>query len=128
MNNEIVLIAEHAATIIEPQAWTSTTWTIRADRKVIINIRYNMNDAKERDIETTIAQDVFDEIFDTLELAKREDRKIFVFDGEEWSFKQYQAGTQIYRRRAAAIDGLMEFEKLSEVLYRVIKRARPAGE
>ncbi len=128
MNNEIVLFAEHTATTIAPGAWTSTTWTIRNNRKVIINIRYNMNDAKERDLETTIAQDVFDDIFNTLELAKREDRKIFVLDSDEWAFKQYQNGTQIYRRNSAAINGLMEFENLQESLEKIVKRARPAGE
>ena len=108
MNNEITLIAEHSATIIAPKAWTSTTWTIRSNRKVIINIRYNQNDTKERDVETTISQDVYDEIFDTLELAKRDDRKIFVLDAAEWSFKQYQNGNQCYRRNSAAIDGVRE--------------------
>ena len=127
-DSNIALIVEHSSNFIEPGSWTSTTWTIRENRKVIINIRYNMNDAKERDIETTIAQDIYDDIFNTLELAKREDRKIFVLDGDEWSFKQYLAGSQIYRRNRAAINGLMEFEKLQEILERIIKRARPAGE
>lgn len=126
--NDIVLIAEHSATAIEPGAWLNTTWTIYSDRRVIINIRHNMNDAKDRDLQTVIAEDVYDEIFNTLELAKREDRKVFVFDSTEWAFKQYINGNQIYRRIGAAIDGLMEFEKLEAILYQVIKRAKPAGE
>ena len=126
--NDIVLIAEHSATAIEPGAWLNTTWTIYSDRRVIINIRHNMNDAKDRDLQTVIAEDVYDEIFSTLELAKREDRKVFVFDSAEWAFKQYVNGNQIYRRIGAAIDGLIEFEKLEALLYQVIKRAKPAGE
>ena len=126
--NDIVLIAEHSATAIEPGAWLNTTWTIYSDRHVIINIRHNMNDARDRDLQTVIAEDIYDEIFNTLELAKREDRKVFVFDSTEWAFKQYINGNQIYRRIGAAIDGLMEFEKLEAILYQVIKRAKPAGE
>ena len=126
--NNILLIAEHSATSIEPGAWLNTTWTIYSDRRVIINIRHNNNDAKDRDLQTTISEDIFEELFDTLELAKREDRKVFVFDSTEWSFKQYQNGQQIYRRIGAAIDGLMEFQKLEAILYKIIKRAKPAGE
>ena len=126
--NSILLIAEHSATAIEPGAWLNTTWTIYTNRHVIINIRHNNNDAKDRDLQTTISEDIFEELFDTLELAKREDRKVFVFDSTEWSFKQYQNGQQIYRRIGAAIDGLMEFEKLEAIFYQIIKRAKPAGE
>ena len=126
--DNILLIAEHSATSIEPGAWLNTTWTIYANRHVIINIRYNNNDVKDRDLQTTISEDVFEELFDTLELAKREDHKVFVFDSTEWSFKQYQNGQQIYRRIGAAIDGLMEFEKLEAIFYQIIKRAKPAGE
>ena len=126
--NNILLIAEHSATSIEPGAWLNTTWTIYTNRHVIINIRHNNNDAKDRDLQTTISEDIFEELFDTLELAKREDRKVFVFDSTEWSFKQYQNGQQIYRRIGAAIDGLMEFEKLEAIFYQIIKRAKPAGE
>ena len=126
--NNILLIAEHSATSIKPGEWLNTTWTIYSNRRVIINIRYNNNDAKDRDLQTTISEDIFEELFDTLELAKREDRKVFVFDSTEWSFKQYQNGQQIYRRIGAAIDGLMEFEKLEAIFYQIIKRAKPAGE
>ncbi len=128
MKSDILLVAEHSATTIEPGAWLNTTWTVHADHRVIINIRYNMNDAKDRDLQTTIAQDVFDKLFDTLELAKRNDRKVFMLDADEWSFKQYTDGAQIYRRNSASIHGLMEFEKLEAILYQIIKRAKPAGE
>ena len=120
MNQDnIVLVAIHESKLIEPRAWLSTTWTIYESLHTIINVRYNNNDAKERD---------YDTIMDTLELAKRDDRKIFAFDVDTWAFKQYLNGEIIYRRLDSPITGIDEFEKLQVALEKLIKKARPAGQ
>jgi hypothetical protein len=126
--DNIALVAIHEAKLIEPKAWLSTTWTIYESLHTIINIRYNNNDSKERDYDIVISEDDYTQILDTLELAKREDRKIFSFDVDTWAFKQYLDGAIIYRRLDSPITGLDEFEKLSVSLEKLIKKARPAGQ
>lgn len=126
--DNIALVAIHEAKLIEPKAWLSTTWTIYESLHTIINIRYNDNDSKERDYDIVISEDDYTQILDTLELAKREDRKIFSFDVDTWAFKQYLDGAIVYRRLDSPITGLDEFEKLSVSLEKLIKKARPAGQ
>lgn len=126
--DNIALVAIHEAKLIEPKAWLSTTWTIYESLHTIINVRYNNNDAKERDYDIVISEDDYTQILDTLELAKREDRKIFSFDVDTWAFKQYLDGAIFYRRLDSPITGLDEFEKLSVSLEKLIKKARPAGQ
>jgi hypothetical protein len=126
--DNIALVAIHEAKLIEPKAWLSTTWTIYESLHTIINIRYNNNDSKERDYDIVISEDDYTQILDTLELAKREDRKIFSFDVDTWAFKQYLDGAIVYRRLDSPITGLDEFEKLSVSLEKLIKKARPAGQ
>lgn len=129
MNQDnIVLVAIHESKLIEPRAWLSTTWTIYESLHTIINVRYNNNDAKEHDYDITISQDDYDTIMDSLELAKRDDRKIFAFDVDTWAFKQYLNGEIIYRRLDSPITGIDEFEKLQVALEKLIKKARPAGQ
>jgi hypothetical protein len=111
---------------MEPKAWLSTTWTIYESLHAIINVRYNNNDAKERDYDIKIAEDDFEAILETLERAKLEDRKIFAFDVDTWAFKQYENGRIIYRRLDSPITDLDEFEKLGAMLEKLIKRANPA--
>ncbi len=126
--DNIALVAIHEAKLIEPKAWLSTTWTIYESLHTIINVRYNNNDAKERDYDIVISEDDYTQILDTLELAKREDHKIFSFDVDTWAFKQYLDGAIVYRRLDSPITGLDEFEKLSVSLEKLIKKARPAGQ
>jgi hypothetical protein len=126
--DNIALVVIHEAKLIEPKAWLSTTWTIYESLHTIINIRYNNNDSKERDYDIVISEDDYTQILDTLELAKREDRKIFSFDVDTWAFKQYLDGAIVYRRLDSPITGLDEFEKLSVSLEKLIKKARPAGQ
>ena len=126
--DNIALVAIHEAKLIEPKAWLSTTWTIYESLHTIINVRYNNNDAKERDYDIVISEDDYTQILDTLELAKREDRKISSFDVDTWAFKQYLDGAIVYRRLDSPITGLDEFEKLSVSLEKLIKKARPAGQ
>ena len=126
--DNISLVAIHESKLIEPKAWLSTTWTIYESLHTIINVRYNNNDAKERDYDIVISQDDYDAILKCLELAKKEDRKIFAFDVDTWAFKQYENGEIIYRRLDSPITDLDEFEKLQVLLEKLIKRARPAGQ
>lgn len=124
--DNIVLVAIHESKLMEPKAWLSTTWTIYESLHAIINVRYNNNDAKERDYDIKIAEDDFETIIETLERAKLEDRKIFAFDVDTWAFKQYENGQIIYRRLDSPITDLDEFEKLGAMLEKLIKRANPA--
>ena len=124
--DNIVLVAIHESKLMEPKAWLSTTWTIYESLHAIINVRYNNNDAKERDYDIKIAGDDFEAILETLERAKLEDRKIFAFDVDTWAFKQYENGQIIYRRLDSPITDLDEFEKLGAMLEKLIKRANPA--
>ena len=126
--DNIALVAIHEAKLIEPKAWLSTTWTIYESLHTIINVRYNNNDTKERDYDIVISEDDYNQILDTLELAKHEDRKIFSFDIDTWGFKQYSDGKIIYRRIDSPITDLDEFEKLQVLLEKLIKKARPAGQ
>lgn len=124
----ISLVAIHESKLLEPKAWLSTTWTIYGNLRTIINVRYNNNDAKERDYDFTISEDDFNTILETLERAKLTDRHIFAFDVDTWAFKQYKEGKISYRRLDSPITGLDEFEKLQVLLEKLIKRARPAGQ
>ena len=129
MNHDnIALVAIHESKLMEPKAWLSTTWMIYESLHTIINVRYNNNDTKERDYDIVISEDDYKQICDTLELAKREDRKIFAFDVDTWAFKQYEAGAIVYRRLDSPITDLDEFEKLQVLLEKLIKKARPAGQ
>lgn len=124
----ISLVAIHESKLLEPKAWLSTTWTIYRNLRTIINVRYNNNDAKERDYDFMISEDDFNTILETLERAKLTDRHIFAFDVDTWAFKQYKEGKISYRRLDSPITGLDEFEKLQVLLEKLIKRARPAGQ
>ena len=124
----ISLVAIHESKLLEPKAWLSTTWTIYGNLRTIINVRYNNNDAKERDYDFTISEDDFNTILETLERAKLTDRHVFAFDVNTWAFKQYKEGKISYRRLDSPITGLDEFEKLQVLLEKLIKRARPAGQ
>lgn len=124
----ISLVAIHESKLLEPKAWLSTTWTIYENLRTIINVRYNNNDAKERDYDFTISEDDFNTILETLERAKLSDRHVFAFDVDTWAFKQYKEGKISYRRLDSPITGLDEFEKLQVLLEKLIKRARPAGQ
>lgn len=124
----ISLVAIHESKLLEPKAWLSTTWTIYENLRTIINVRYNNNDAKERDYDFTISEDDFNTILETLERAKLTDRHVFAFDVNTWAFKQYKEGKISYRRLDSPITGLDEFEKLQVLLEKLIKRARPAGQ
>lgn len=124
----ISLVAIHESKLLEPKAWLSTTWTIYGNLRTIINVRYNNNDAKERDYDFMISEDDFNTILETLERAKLTDRHIFAFDVDTWAFKQYKEGKISYRRLDSPITGLDEFEKLQVLLEKLIKRARPAGQ
>ena len=121
MNQDnIVLVAIHESKLMEPKAWLSTTWTIYESLHTIINVRYNNNDSKDRDYDISISQDDYEAILNTLELAKREDRKIFAFDVDTWAFKQYEAGAIIYRRLDSPITDLGE-KKCSYCGARVVE-------
>lgn len=124
----ISLVAIHESKLLEPKAWLSTTWTIYENLRTIINVRYNNNDAKERDYDFTISEDDFNTILETLERAKLTDRHVFAFDVDTWAFKQYKEDKISYRRLDSPITGLDEFEKLQVLLEKLIKRARPAGQ
>lgn len=125
--DNIVLVAIHESKLMKPKAWLSTTWTIYESLHVIINVRYNNNDARERDYDIVISSDDFEAIMETLERAKLEDRKIFAFYVNTWAYKQYQNGEVCYRRLDSPITDLDEFEKLGAMLEKLIKRANPAG-
>ena len=125
--DNIVLVAIHESKLMKTKAWLSTTWTIYESLHVIINVRYNNNDTKERDYDVAISSDDFETIMETLERAKLEDRKIFAFDVDTWAYKQYQDGEVCYRRLDSPITDLNEFEKLGAMLEKLIKRANPAG-
>ena len=86
--DNIVLVAIHESKLMKPKAWLSTTWTIYESLHVIINVRYNNNDARERDYDIVISSDDFEAIMETLERAKLEDRKIFAFYVNTWAYKQ----------------------------------------
>lgn len=125
--DNIVLVAIHESKLMKPKAWLSTTWTVYESLHVIINVRYNNNDVKERDYDIVISSDDFETIMETLERAKLEDRKIFAFDVDTWAYKQYLNGEVCYRRLDSPITDLDEFEKLGAMLEKLIKRANPAG-
>ena len=64
--DNIVLVAIHESKLMKPKAWLSTTWTIYESLHVIINVRYNNNDARERDYDIVISSDDFEAIMETL--------------------------------------------------------------
>ena len=119
--SNISLVAIHENDAFELGRWENTTWTLRDDRSLICNLRYNMNDTKDRDIDCKISEDDYDEIFKLLEGGKQNDKKIFALDGDRWSFKQYEGDAKIYERRHGYIYGIDDFEKLERLLYKVVK-------
>lgn len=128
--SNIVLKINHDNSAMDFGKWTSTSWTIRDDCSMIMNIRYCMNDEKDADISKVISQDKYDLIFETLEQAKKEEHKsnICVLDGDDWSIKQYdENGIVIYDRMHFAIDGMPEFEKLEALLYSLVRMRSPGG-
>ena len=119
--SKVVLSAIHENNYFEPGAWENTTWTIRDDKSVIVNLRYNMNDTKDKDISIRISDDDYEKIFELLDEGKVQDKKIFALDGDGWSFKQFENGAKIYERRHGYIYGIAGFEKLERLLYKIIK-------
>lgn len=119
--SKIVLTAIHENNYLEPGAWENTTWTIRDDKCVIVNLRYNMNDAKDKDISIRISDDDYEKIFELLNEGKVQDKQIFALDGDSWSFKQFENGAKVYERRNGHIYGIAGFEKLERLLYKIIK-------
>ena len=119
--SSITLVAIHENDCFTPGGWENTTWTIREDRSLICNLRYNMNDAKDQDISCKISEDDYENIFKLLEGGKLNDKKIFALDGDGWSFKQFENDSKIYERRHGYIYGIADFEKLERLLYKVIK-------
>ena len=119
--SEIILKAINENFVIAPGKWVNTSWTIRDDQTAIVNIRYDNNSSKDKDIDCKIPEDKFEQIFELLEKAKLEDSKIFALDGDGWEFTQYKNGQKIYYRRSGYIYGLDHFELLAELLYKIIK-------
>lgn len=119
--SKITLVAIHENNYFSPGAWENTTWTIRDNKSVIANLRYNMNDSKDRDISIRISDDDYDKIFELLEEGKAQDKKIFALDGDGWAFKQFDEDAKIYERRHGYIYDIEGFEKLERLLYKIIK-------
>lgn len=119
--SNIVLTAIHENNYFKPDAWENTTWTIRDDRSAIINLRYNMDDSKDRDISIRLSDDDYEKIFELLDEGKTQNSQTCTLDGNSWSFKQFSEGAKTYELRHCSIEGIEGFEKLEKLLYKIIK-------
>jgi hypothetical protein len=123
MSKKKLEISRHNWSEIGPGSWNNTKWEIFDDLSVIKTDEYlddenpRQNPNKKDASNYTIKQEDYDVLMDNIALAKTINKVVDAYDGEAWTFVEYDDDGSIkWMRETGYIYGLEPLEKISNYL------------
>mgnify|MGYP004467166603 CR=1 FL=1 len=65
-------------------------------------------------------KNLYEEIVNCIELAKKYDKEVSALDGSAWSIEQYKNGKTVWMRKMGYIYGIEPLEKIGKIMNGLI--------
>lgn len=105
--------------MIGPNSITKREFVIYDDLDVELKVYINNSlgtSESESILHGFISKEKYDKIINDIQIAKEVNKKIEAFDGEAWSFEEYNNGTLVWKRELGYIYGIEPLVEIQNIL------------